>query len=388
MSLSEDDLARDEEAGQKLLADVAKISALQGLGGGLLSPAGVAGVGALGALSAAGLGGLLDRLVSGEKGREKRGKQDRKPKDGRRRDGARQDGRRGAREGPDESSPKKSRSGSDRLSALTEDMTLAEVAAATTGALFGAAALGAAAYGISKKLSPKIKVTPKSEKPPSHLDVGESRAGRVVVQRFDGELGRSFQTWVHLEQDSNTGLGDVLKLQALGLEVLLDRLLIAGTEPIRDELLNCVDRKKDKFVRDHLSKVFSGSQRRTFVTIEAQARAFRRALEAGSSPVVKWVGCHFHKLVRPAPGTIRGFVNDLREKTIIQFISRIRNDFRNPAAHGELGDSITPQQYQEWCDLVYGTASVRQWWTVGVDPKLYKPSSLGCLNLLMLARRL
>lgn len=178
-----------------------------------------------------------------------------------------------------------------------------------------------------------------------------SATGLPQVDRLAPDNHRRVNTLVFLENAMSTGDElDYSPLVLLASQVIEDELGRLLSRPSKDAAALLQRVTSDSSITSVINRWLEGRLPMTLGTVQALCVGWRRAAQANE----------------PAPGLGPRFVAWVQTRGPERAIGRVRDEFRNPAAHGQR--TFGPDEFTRFATLAVGSTSIGGWLVRGVAP--------------------
>jgi hypothetical protein len=205
---------------------------------------------------------------------------------------------------------------------------------------------GAARSAVAERIDIPEQVLPV----PRYALAGRcTQAGRKRLTRLGWLEGRFPEDFDHTA------------LVLLGCQAIEAELIAVVAEPARvlgPSLPGAIADRASRTQINILERWLEGRAPATLGTLEIVLFALRRGLVQRLPEVVDFLGRRF----------LPEYADLLQSNGLGRAVSKVRNDFRNPAAHG-LRDAFPAEDYRRLCALGVGAVSVGSWLREGPEPE-------------------
>lgn len=203
-----------------------------------------------------------------------------------------------------------------------------------------------------------------------------------LVDRLGSDLCRRFAKAAESEEELLSrepgDCSDLVLVQAVRVEATLKSILLSASDGLNNVVLN----RLKSHHRLILERQLAGEGRPTLGSLHLFSIGLKRAVRAGDAEALEWAERRFVPTVSRYISEQESVLACLGQKDLPRFVDTVREKYRNPLAHGMEMKPLGADDYREWCDLVYASASLRQWLQSGTDSALHKPKHIGWVSFL------
>lgn len=182
--------------------------------------------------------------------------------------------------------------------------------------------------------------------------------------------------------EANTDTGDDYGLVLLPQTIRIDRLLflifLEGAATLSTVIASHLHGTLGASV---VTDYFAGTREPTLWLLEWWLVGLKRALAATDAGAVAYVHRRFRSPASRYAGERQEIIPLLRRGGLHRFVTRMRERYRNPLAHGKEIHVASPD-YQLFCEQAYATKSLQQWLDIGVAPAWHTTNEVGWVSAL------